>query len=373
MSVQNPGSGGGSGLTSPLTTKGDVWGYNTTDARIPVGTNAQVLTADSTQALGVKWATPATPGTTSPLTTKGDIWGFSTVNARLPVGANDSILVADSAQTLGVGYKTINQLYKSPLHVLEVAKANRPYTSIQTAINDAAIGDLVWVWTGVYSENEIVLKDGVDIHFVDGANIANTGASSSVFIDSGNNVNVRITGDGQFTHQPSDNTGTFFNLTGASNVNVTCKEIAVKNVEVINLSTATTLTLACLVTGTRSAGTSLILFTCNHASGRITFNGTVNFDYTGGTTASIFDCTLGLTTINYSRLSVTGATNNFAVRTATTKCILNSCILISGTTSLDTLSGAVNIKVYGTTFADKDKTANVTVLVGTFIFDTSVS
>ena len=46
------------GATSPLTTKGDVWGYSTLDARIPVGTNNQVLTADSAQALGLKWATP---------------------------------------------------------------------------------------------------------------------------------------------------------------------------------------------------------------------------------------------------------------------------------------------------------------------------
>lgn len=46
------------GATSPLTTKGDVWGYSTLDARIPIGTNNQVLTADSTQSLGLKWATP---------------------------------------------------------------------------------------------------------------------------------------------------------------------------------------------------------------------------------------------------------------------------------------------------------------------------
>lgn len=42
--------------TSPLTTKGDIWGYSATDARIPVGANGQVLTADSTQTLGLKWA-----------------------------------------------------------------------------------------------------------------------------------------------------------------------------------------------------------------------------------------------------------------------------------------------------------------------------
>lgn len=50
-------STGASG-SSPLTTKGDLYGYDTANDRIPVGTNGQVLTADSTQALGLKWATP---------------------------------------------------------------------------------------------------------------------------------------------------------------------------------------------------------------------------------------------------------------------------------------------------------------------------
>jgi hypothetical protein len=49
------------GSVSPLTTKGDLYGFSTLDARIPIGTNDQVLTADSAQALGLKWATPAAP------------------------------------------------------------------------------------------------------------------------------------------------------------------------------------------------------------------------------------------------------------------------------------------------------------------------
>jgi hypothetical protein len=48
---------GGSG--SPLTTKGDLYTYTTTDARLGVGTNGQVLQADSAEATGLKWATPS--------------------------------------------------------------------------------------------------------------------------------------------------------------------------------------------------------------------------------------------------------------------------------------------------------------------------
>jgi hypothetical protein len=78
------------GIVGPLTTKGDIYGYDTQADRIPVGANGYVLTADSTQALGVKW----NPALTNPMTTVGDIIVGGTAGAanRLGVGTAGQVL-----------------------------------------------------------------------------------------------------------------------------------------------------------------------------------------------------------------------------------------------------------------------------------------
>ena len=47
--------GGGSEFISPLTVKGDIYVRSSHDTRLPVGTDGQIITADSTEATGLKW------------------------------------------------------------------------------------------------------------------------------------------------------------------------------------------------------------------------------------------------------------------------------------------------------------------------------
>jgi len=107
-----------SSFSSPLTTKGDLYGRGTGgDLRVAVGTDGQVLQADSTQAAGVKWGAPSAVADAS-TTVKGivqlvgDLTGTATTPAvaagaitdtKVAAANKDGAAGTASMRTLGSG------------------------------------------------------------------------------------------------------------------------------------------------------------------------------------------------------------------------------------------------------------------------------
>jgi hypothetical protein len=102
----------------PLTTKGDIYTFSTTAARVAVGANDTILTADSAQATGVKWSATFAGLTThaaaadphagyvleSLFDAKADLIVASAADtpARMAVGADGTLFQARAAATNGL-------------------------------------------------------------------------------------------------------------------------------------------------------------------------------------------------------------------------------------------------------------------------------
>lgn len=92
----------GAGLVNPMTTQDDIIVGGTSGAatRLAKGTSGQVLTVNSGTG-HLDWETPSS-GFADPTTTKGDLIVHGTSTTRLGVGTDGQVLTADSTQTLGV-------------------------------------------------------------------------------------------------------------------------------------------------------------------------------------------------------------------------------------------------------------------------------
>jgi len=100
---------------TPLTTKGDLLGFSTLDARIPIGANGTLLTADSTESLGLKWAAPASSGaltlisTTTIGTTVSSITvssAFSATYENYFISVNGGVASTNNSLSLKLGSTT---------------------------------------------------------------------------------------------------------------------------------------------------------------------------------------------------------------------------------------------------------------------------
>lgn len=101
------GTWAAAGGASPLTTKGDLFTFTTVDARLPVGTDGQVLSANSAQATGLEWITAAGTGdVVGPASsTDQQVVRFDGVTGKLIQGETAGIFTYDDSGvvTLEVG------------------------------------------------------------------------------------------------------------------------------------------------------------------------------------------------------------------------------------------------------------------------------
>lgn len=86
---------------SPLTAKGDLFGYSTTQARVPVGNNGESLVADSSASTGLKWQADTV---NTVIDAKGDLLAGTAADTltRLPLGTTGQVLKVNTATSTGL-------------------------------------------------------------------------------------------------------------------------------------------------------------------------------------------------------------------------------------------------------------------------------
>ena len=90
----------GTDTGTDLTTKGDLHGYSDTNTRVPIGDDDQVLTADSGEALGLKWAATSGGANTA-------LSNLSSVAVNATIDMNSNILTNVKS---GAGYAKLEEI-----------------------------------------------------------------------------------------------------------------------------------------------------------------------------------------------------------------------------------------------------------------------
>src|SRR5262245_10667970 len=186
-------------LESLLDAKGDLLAASAADTpgRLAVGTNGQVLTADSTQTLGLGWATPSGGGggMTNPMTTLGDliVGGASSVSANLMANQTGtwvrSSLLDGFQQVYGMSFTmsasqaiTLLGWYAADtatstarparLRLWDESNTSTPVIDLTTITAPSAVG---WVWEPITGGYTVVSGHAYRLGWVTQANGYYTG------------------------------------------------------------------------------------------------------------------------------------------------------------------------------------------------------
>lgn len=236
----------GIGGASPLTTKGDLFGYDTVDARIPVGADGTFLKANSAVSLGVEWATPAGSGNVS---TSGspvlndfakfinstDIEGRSYAETRVDLG----LIIGADVQAFSTVLNNTTASFTSALSAnITTNNGKISYTdAAAVGLNTAKVSadGLVTTHSDVTSAGSGIIISAAERDAI------TVLATSSTTLDLGSNT-------GNFVSMASANSGTTYTTTGT--VTGGWAQVLINTTSQPTVTGATNTTGATWVTGT---------------------------------------------------------------------------------------------------------------------------
>lgn len=109
-----------------------------------------------------------------------------------------------------------------------------PYKTIEAAKNAAVAGDTIEVFSGDYTINEQLGKDGISYYFHPQTNIlTNIANVTTIFDDTAGAFNCKVFGYARFVHNPSF-AGGFAWCFNSSNLQVECQEIVTQSGAVVD-------------------------------------------------------------------------------------------------------------------------------------------
>ena len=215
----------------PETTLGDI-AYRSSSAnvktRLPLGTAGQVLRVNS-GATAPEWATTADQ---TPLTTKGDLFTFDTADARLGVGANGTILVADSSEATGLKW----QAPAGGGKVLQVVQFTTSTASTVTSTTFTDTNITLNITPSLATSKVMVIASCATQYFTNGAGLNQVGMgfrlkrnSTVVFDPSGNGGEGEYITDSTNSYKQMSAQTTFSYLDSPATTSATTYTIAIRN------------------------------------------------------------------------------------------------------------------------------------------------